>query len=131
MEYAQANILVEKTVPQLRVENSYWDAIWERVEILWSVTGGGDSSEAIPKHKKQPPARFNMFFTELKVENELDTSKQGLKIGVFSLILDKIITELHTHFSNNKKIFELSSLQPGHEKFLTLLVRPFVNCWFL
>ncbi|XP_050303834.1 zinc finger MYM-type protein 1-like [Anthonomus grandis grandis] len=86
IDYARANILVEEILQQLQlmiVENSYWDAIWERVNILWSLTGASDSSEAIPKRKKQLPARFKMFFTELEAENELDTSKKGLKIGVF------------------------------------------------
>ncbi|CAG9764413.1 unnamed protein product [Ceutorhynchus assimilis] len=122
MDYARANILVEEVVQQLQLmrdQSSYWDAIWERVDKLWTVTG--DSSEVVPKRKKQLPARFNMFFTEIAVENELDTSKQGLKIGVFLPILDKIITELQSRFSNNKKLFNgLSSLQPGHKNFLNL-----------
>lgn len=62
-----------------------------------------------------------MFFTEVAVENELDISKQGLKIGNFFPILDKIITELQLRFSNNRKLFNgLSSLQPGHKNFLNL-----------
>lgn len=122
MDYAHANILVEEVLQQLQLmrdQSSYWDAIWKRVEKLWTVTG--DTSEVVPKRKKQLPARFKMFFTEAVVENELDTSKQGLKIGVFFPILDKIITELQSRFSNNKKLFNgLSSLQPGHKNFLNL-----------
>ena len=122
MDYARANILVEETIQQLQLmrdQSSYWDTIWKRIEKLWTITG--DTSEAAPKRKKQLPARFNMFFTEVVVENEVDISKQGLKIGVFFTILDKIITELQARFSNNKKLFNgLSSLQPGHKNFLNV-----------
>ncbi|CAG9762647.1 unnamed protein product [Ceutorhynchus assimilis] len=58
MDYARANTLVEEVLQQLQLmrdQSSYWDAIWERVDKLWTVTG--DSSEVVPKRKKQLPAR--------------------------------------------------------------------------
>lgn len=121
-DMAHACLLVDSlvdTFEQMRSEPGKFNSLMTKVKLI-AEENSIELSENRNSRTRQLPKRFASFATELQTsESEIPRSDDDFRIKIFNSVLDHMITELKSRFTNNSDVLNgISAINPTSDNFL-------------